>query len=72
MSLLCLIWPLANLLMLIWYVQCAPIKDSLSISPRTTETRQTQSLDGVWNFRLTNNSENGFNSQWFRVSLDEV
>ncbi|KAI2805934.1 hypothetical protein BLOT_004944 [Blomia tropicalis] len=46
--------------------------DSLAMFPRPTETRQVQSLDGVWNFCLQQGSENGFKSRWFETPLNQV
>ena len=45
--------------------------DSIALYPQQTETRQVQSLDGVWNFRLTG-SEDGFKANWYQKSLDTV
>jgi len=47
--------------------------DSLTLYPQPTENRQVQSLDGVWNFRLTgNNSVDGFKERWFEHNLNTV
>lgn len=46
--------------------------DSIGIYPSPTESRQTLSLDGVWNFRLSSEKHSGFTGKWFEQSLDQV
>jgi len=46
--------------------------DSLALYPQQTETRQVQSLDGVWNFKLGKAVGNGIAEKWFENSLDLV
>lgn len=46
--------------------------DSIGIYPSPTESRQTLSLDGVWNFRLSSDKHSGFTGKWFEQSLDQV
>ena len=43
--------------------------DSIALYPRDTKTRQIQSLDGVWNFRLQNQGQDGFTEKWFEKEL---
>jgi beta-glucuronidase len=37
-----------------------------ALFPRDSQTRQTKSLDGIWNFRLANSldPEQGFTENW--------
>jgi len=46
--------------------------DSLALYPQQSETRQVQSLDGVWNFKLGKSASNGFTEKWFDADLDLV
>ena len=42
--------------------------------PQDSETRQVENLNGLWNFRAadTTNQEQGFTEQWFTKPLDQV
>jgi hypothetical protein len=40
--------------------------------PRESETRQVTTLDGVWRFRVTNDSLRGFRERWFSQPLADV
>jgi beta-glucuronidase len=42
--------------------------------PQDSETRQVENLNGLWNFRAadTTNQEQGFTQQWFNKPLDQV
>ncbi|XP_066900942.1 beta-glucuronidase [Halyomorpha halys] len=39
--------------------------------PRESETRQVKSLDGIWRFRASNNSTQGFEENWFADRLSK-
>lgn len=42
--------------------------------PRDTESRQTKSLDGIWNFRAEPKGAKdlGLNEEWFKQPLEKV
>lgn len=42
--------------------------------PQESEKRQLNTLDGIWNFRAANrsNQEEGFNEQWYLKPLKKV
>ena len=42
--------------------------------PRTSEARETLTLDGIWRFVIANRSEQhkGFEEQWFQRPLQQV
>jgi len=42
--------------------------------PQESEKRQLNTLDGIWNFRAANrsNQEQGFNEQWYSKPLKKV
>lgn len=49
------------------------VPDSLSLYPKPTETRQTISLNGVWNFKVTDYSLDknaGFTEKWYNKLLN--
>lgn len=39
--------------------------------PRETETREVKSLDGIWRFRQSNQSSQGFKEMWFSSKLSK-
>lgn len=52
-----------------------PLPDSLSIYPKVNRIRQVNSLDGVWNFKISNYSVDariGFKQRWFEKPLNHV
>lgn len=40
--------------------------------PRPSEIREVLSLDGVWNFKLDNQDQEGIRNTWFMKDIDTV
>lgn len=40
--------------------------------PRESETRDVQSLNGFWNFRISNISKIGYDQAWYKKDLSQV
>lgn len=62
---------------LFWLIVGALLTLSASVQagilyPRESETREVKSLDGIWRFRPSNNTAQGFKEKWFTERLSQV
>jgi hypothetical protein len=70
----CQLWLLVGLVLLMVYGAVSRTNTGGILYPQESESRDVRSLDGIWNFRLSPETDplTGFRERWFQKDLSQV